>query len=67
VGVLILTKEEYKTGCKYMVVMTVNTDGEMKNELQNIMIFGMILYFTNRQYEKLWMEQAWTRKVFTNT
>ena len=66
VGALILEREEYKMEYKSMDAMIVNTDGGMKKELQNIMTFGMILYFTNRRYEKYAVRQAKTKKAFTN-
>jgi hypothetical protein len=63
---LILLKEVSKMEYKYMDAMIANTDGETKRELTNIMISGMILYFTSRQFEKFAMKQVRTRKVSTN-
>ena len=64
--VLILLKEEYKMEYKSMDAMIVNIDGEIKKELQNIMIFGQILYFTSKRYEKYLKKQVKTRRVSTN-
>jgi len=66
VEALILTKEVFKTECRSMDAKIANIDGEMKRESPDITIFGAILYFTNRRYEKYAPSEVWTRKVFTN-